>query len=81
MANDPGPVSISARLSAVGLGADYALSGPTAMHREVFAIAKRELADLKRDLNRLVETDLPALERRLDEAGVPWTPGRAVPGG
>jgi hypothetical protein len=51
------------------------------MHREVFAIAKRELADLKRDLNRLVETDLPALERRLDEAGVPWTPGRAVPGG
>jgi hypothetical protein len=26
-----------------------------------------------------VDRDLPALEQKLDDAGVPWTPGRSVP--
>ena len=29
----------------------------------------------------LVATMLPALKRKLDEAGVPWTPGRGLPRG
>ena len=31
------------------------------------------------ELQRLVEADLPALEERLEAAGVPWTTGRALP--
>jgi hypothetical protein len=80
MANDPGPVSISRRLWVVEMGVEYSLHGPTAMHREMYDIATRAFADLRQELNRMIETDLPALERRLDDAGVPWTPGRAVPG-
>jgi len=80
MANDPGPVSISQRLNVVELGTQYSLHGPTATHRESLDIARREFAALKEELNQLVLTELPALERRLDEAGVPWTPGRPVPG-
>lgn len=78
-AGDSGPVSISRRLRVVRTGTQYSLHGPTATHRKVYAIALRDFAALKQELNQLIQDELPALERRLDEAGVPWTPGRAVP--
>ncbi len=80
MANDPGPVSISRRLSVVGFGTTYALHGPTPTHRESLDIARRGFAELKDQLDQLVLIELPDLEQRLEAAGVPWTPGRAVPG-
>lgn len=81
LANDQGPVSISRRLSVVQLGTQYALHGPTQTHLESFEIASEAFGELKAELDRLVLTEIPSLERRLDDAGVPWTPGRAVPGG
>ncbi|MEM9065185.1 MAG: glycosyl hydrolase [Planctomycetota bacterium] len=81
MANDQGPVSISRRLSVVSLGTDFSVHGPTATHRQALAIAREQFAELKEDLDRLTRVELPALERRLDAAGLPWTPGRSVPGG
>ena len=36
--------------------------------------------EIKTRLQALSETDLPALRKQLDSAGVPWTPGRSVPG-
>ena len=42
-------------------------------------IAEKQLAAWKVELARVVEVELPALERRLDAAGVPWTPGRPLP--
>ena len=80
LANDPGPASISQRLSVLGLGTDYSLAGPTDMHREIYGIVAEDLAELRESLNRIVETELPSLERDLEAAGAPWTPGRAVPG-
>ena len=50
------------------------------MHREVYSAAKQEFAEWKLGLDLIVETELPEIERRLDEAGAPWTPGRGVPG-
>ncbi|MBO6513265.1 MAG: hypothetical protein JJ974_04795 [Phycisphaerales bacterium] len=79
MANDQGPVSISRRLNVVQTGTRYSTHGPTPTHRESFDIARRALDELKSELDRLIQTDLPRLERKLDEAGVPWTPGRTVP--
>ena len=49
------------------------------MHREMYSTAKLAFAELKSELNQLVESELPDLERRLDAAGLPWTPGRGVP--
>jgi photosystem II stability/assembly factor-like uncharacterized protein len=80
MANDQGPVSITRRVRVVSLGTDYSVHGPTAMHREQLAIATRAFDELRRELDELVEDQLPALERRAEAAGVPWTPGRPVPG-
>ena len=76
---DPGPVSISRRLGVAFLGTNWSSYGPTPTHRESFEIARDGFAELAVELETLVETDLPALEERLDAAGVPWTPGRGVP--
>jgi hypothetical protein len=76
---DPGPVSITRRLEVAVTGNRLSTYGPTPTHRESFAIAGEEFAELRRDLDRLIDVDLPALEDRLDAAGVPWTPGRGVP--
>ena len=46
----------------------------------MFSIGKREFANLKRELDVLVENELPELERKLDKACLAWTPGRGVPG-
>jgi hypothetical protein len=63
----------------ISFGTDYSVHGPTATHREVFAIASLDFDGLKRELNRLVRAELPDLKDRLEAAGAPWTPGRPVP--
>lgn len=74
--NDPGPVSVERRLSVAAMGNRFSTYGPTPTHRASLAVARSRLAELQRELRRIVGDDLPALERRLDLAGVPWTPGR-----
>jgi len=76
---DPGPVSISRRLGVVGMGTRFSTYGPTPTHRRSFEIAKRQFAELRSGLDRVIDVELPELEKRLDAAGVPWSPGRPVP--
>ena len=80
-AGDPGPVSISRRLSVAVMGNRSSTYGPTPTHLESFAICESEFAVVREELDRILREDLPRLEARLDAEGVPWTPGRAVPGG
>ncbi|MFQ5526627.1 MAG: glycosyl hydrolase [Thermoanaerobaculia bacterium] len=79
-AGDPGPVSIERRMTVAWMGNMLSTYGPTPTHKRQFEIAKEQFAALNATLNQLLETDLPALEDSLDDAGVPWTPGRGVPG-
>jgi hypothetical protein len=53
--------------------------GPTATHRRAFEIATREFLEIDAELRTLIDVDLPALETRMEAAGVPWTPGRPLP--
>ncbi len=76
---EPVPHSIGRRLSAAHMGTMLSTYGPTPNHQKTLAIAREELAGVKSGLAQLVGVDLPAFESRLDAAGVPWTPGRAVP--
>jgi photosystem II stability/assembly factor-like uncharacterized protein len=73
---DPGPVSISRRLDVASMGTGSSTYGPTPTHVESFEIGKAEFAELETELDRLLGVDLPALKEKLDDAGVPWTPGR-----
>jgi len=74
--NAGGPVPITRRVQVAMMGTRYSLSGPTPTHVRSLDIAAERFAAVDRDLRRLVDVDLPALERDLDAAGVPWTPGR-----
>jgi hypothetical protein len=53
--------------------------GPTATHRRAFEIANEEFTALAPQIRQAIEVDLPALELRMEQAGVPWTPGRPLP--
>ena len=76
---DPGPVSIARRLGVADTGTRRQTYGPTPTHRQSLEIATVQFAELKTDLDRLIGTDLQRLEAEMDVAGVPWTPGRAIP--
>ncbi|MGB6994964.1 MAG: glycosyl hydrolase, partial [Thermoanaerobaculia bacterium] len=77
---EPMPHTIGRRLSAASIGTTLSTYGPTPNLRQTLAIAEEDLAEVKQRLKQLVEVDLPALEEGLEAAGVPWTPGRGVPG-
>jgi photosystem II stability/assembly factor-like uncharacterized protein len=81
MAGAQGPASVSHRLGVVQMGTSLSTYGPSPMHTRNLEIAEEEFAIIERDLERIFATELPALRTALDQAGVPWTPGRGVPGG
>jgi hypothetical protein len=74
--NAQGPIPIAQRIDAARYGVRFSTYGPTPTHRKSLEIAESALAGLREELSLLLRIDLPALERRLDEAGVPWSPGR-----
>ena len=78
-AGDPGPVSISRRVSVAFMGNRWSTYGPTATHRENLDIAKRQMNEVTAELDGILRADLPVLEAKLDAAGAPWTPGRSAP--
>jgi len=70
------PESISDRVGyASGVTSRY-LGKPTGTQRESFAIAGKEFTAVLAKLKKLVEEELPALEKKLDNFDAPWTPGR-----
>ena len=76
---EPDMPGIASRVNQIVRGHWNGMHGPTGTHRQLYDIASEAFGALYPDLQQLVETDLPALEARLEEAGVPWTTGRALP--
>jgi len=70
------PTSISDRLRTL-VYTHYSSTAPlTQTEKDAYKIIKEEFTQYYNDLEKLVETDLPELEKMMEEAGVPWTPGR-----
>ena len=80
LAGDSGPVSVARRINVAQMGTSFSSYGPTPTHERSLEIAEQEFAGIKTALNQIFNTELPALRKALDDAGVPWTPGRGVPG-
>ncbi len=53
--------------------------GPTEMHQQSLAVAKRELKTLTQKVMEISQNQMPALERALQEAGAPWIEGQTLP--
>ncbi len=57
-------------------GERFALTKPTQTHIDDYNIAAGEFAEELGKLRALVEVDLAKLEKDMEAAGAPWTPGR-----
>jgi photosystem II stability/assembly factor-like uncharacterized protein len=76
---DDGVVTVTRRVQVAQVGTAWSTYGPTPTHRRSLEIAEKEFAAVRERLNAVLEQRLPALEKRLEQAGAPWTPGRPVP--
>ncbi len=73
---EPAPSSIDDRVSGIMDGERFSLAKPTQTHIDNYNIAAAEFAEQLEKLRVLVESDLSKLEKDMEAAGAPWTPGR-----
>ena len=74
--NENTPIAIAERVESIADEQLLALAKPTTTQRDAHRIASEEFKAELAKLRRLIDTDLRELERALDAAGAPWTPGR-----
>jgi len=74
--NEPVASSINNRMQAIMEGERFSLAKPTQSHVDDYNIAAAEFAEQLAKLHALVEVDLTKLEKDMEAAGAPWTPGR-----
>ncbi|MGC2475460.1 MAG: glycosyl hydrolase, partial [Candidatus Sulfotelmatobacter sp.] len=74
--NEPVPSSIGDRVNAIIEGERFSMQRPTQSDIDSYGIASVEFADQLAKLRTLVDVDLAKLEKDMEAAGAPWTPGR-----
>ena len=72
----PPPPSIRSSVLQIVDDQRFSTSPPTNTHRRQYQQVGEAFSSVLVRLKRLIDEDLAALEADLDEAGVPWTPGR-----
>jgi hypothetical protein len=74
--NENTPTSISERVEYAVDASRLSLARPTATQREAYRIAGEEFAAELAKLRQIIKDELPELEKAMEAAGAPWTPGR-----
>jgi len=74
--NEPVPSSIDQRVVSIMEGERFSLAKPTQSNIDSYNIGASEFGDQLTKLHTLVEVDLTKLEKDMEAAGAPWTPGR-----
>jgi hypothetical protein len=73
--NEPAPPSLMDRVN-TSVGVLTTTSATTTTEREALQLAQDAAAKMLDRLRTAVQTDLAAIEKQLNAAGAPWTPGR-----
>jgi len=74
--NEASPIAIGERVSNIVEDERFSTSRPTQTHRDGYTIAAEDFSGVLARLNSLLQSDFPALEKQMEAAGTPWTPGR-----
>ncbi len=74
--NENTPPAISDRVFSIIGDQSASLSRPTRTQEEQYSHAAQEFAGALAQLHQLVDVDLKSLEKQMEAAGAPWTPGR-----
>lgn len=75
--NEPAAPSVGGRIMQIASGHWYTTEAPTRTMRDSLEIAERELDEADATLDGVLQ-ELYRLERDLEEAGAPYTPGRRI---
>jgi len=73
-----GAMPVTARLAHAAYNPHANAYGPTQTQAESLQIAQQRFAGISAALNRLIDSEYKQLLEAMDDAGVPWTPGRGV---
>jgi hypothetical protein len=74
--NENGPPSLLGYVDAMTQGFWSSTASPTGTEQKSYDIVVEKFSGLYDALRQIVETDLPKLDKQLDQLGAPWTPGR-----
>ena len=74
--NEPVPTPIGDRVESIIEGERFSLAKPTQSNIDSYNIGAAEFTDQLAKLKTLVDVDLAKLEKDMEAAGAPWTPGR-----
>jgi hypothetical protein len=74
--NEPVPSSIGDRVGTIIDGERFSMAKPTQSDVDSYTIAASEFGDQLTKLRTLIDVDLAKLEKDMEAAGAPWTPGR-----
>ena len=74
--NENVPASINDRVTNIMSGERFAIQRPTQTHLDAYAVASQDFTQQLAKLHTLVDVDLKNLEKAMEAAGAPWTPGR-----
>jgi hypothetical protein len=77
--NENVPLPIAARVQTIVGNEGAWLERPPGTDQQTYTIASQEFAAESEKLRSLIDVDLKAIEKALDDAGAPWTPGRLPP--
>jgi len=70
------PSSINDRVTGIMEGERFSIARPTQTHVDAYAIAADEFSQQIGKLRSLIQVDVAKLEKDMEAAGAPWTPGR-----
>jgi len=71
--------TITKRRNVASSGTFRSTYGPTPTHRRSLGIAASEFLELKKELELLVNQQLPQIEKAMSDAGAPWIEGQEIP--
>ena len=71
--------TINNRLNVAITGTGNSTYGPTPTHKRSLEIAEKQFKELKVSLDKILDQDLPLLEKALIDAGAPWFDGQSIP--
>lgn len=74
--NENVPPSIQGRVFGIMGDASSSTSKPTQTDLDAYSIASQELGEQLGKLRTLIQVDVANLEKAMEAAGAPWTPGR-----
>jgi hypothetical protein len=71
--------SIGSRVSSVLYGSSRNTYGITQTQKDQVEIAKSEFKSVSKTIKKLINSNFESFEKKLNQAGIPWTEGRDIP--